>query len=91
MRHPQPKTQSLLKASLSWMEVMERVTARVWRYSSFAVILLRKVTSSPKRGEKASLRDTMETLNIELGMGSPVVALVMKPKSPSLERAAKVL
>lgn len=89
-RQPQPKTQSLLTASLSCTEVMDSDKARVWRYSSFAVMLLRKVTSTPNSGENDSLMLTVETLNMELGTRLPVVASVMKPMVLSPASEAKV-
>ena len=58
---------------------MDSDKARVWRYSSFAVMLLRKVTSTPNSGENDSLMLNVETLNMELGTRLPVVASVMKP------------
>ena len=54
-------------------------STRVWRYSTLAVRLFCKVTSTPSRGENDSLMLTVETLYIELGMGLPVVASVIKP------------
>ncbi len=86
-RHPHPKTQSLLTASLSCTDVMESDRARVWRYSSLAVMLLRNVTSMPNSGENDSLMLTVDTLNMELGTRLPVVASVMNPMvlSPASE------
>ena len=74
-----PSTQSFDRASLICTEVIERVMTRVVRYSSLQVRLFRKVTSTPSRGEKASLMLTVETLYIDEGMGLPVVTSLTNP------------
>ena len=75
-----PSTQSRLMASLICTLVVLRFNTRVERYSNRVVKLLLNVTSSPNKGEKASLMLTAETLYMLLGTGIPVVALVTNPK-----------
>ena len=49
------------------------------RYSTFAVRLFSNVMSTPSRGENASLMLTLDTLNMLLGVGAPVVVSLTKP------------
>ena len=58
---------------------MLRLITRVVRYSALMVMLFCSVTSMPSNGENASLMLTVDTLNIELGTGIPVVASLMNP------------
>ena len=74
-----PITQSFDVASLSCTLVIERLSTRVVRYSNFSVMLFCSVTSRPSNGEKASLRLTVETLNMLEGIGLPVVASLTNP------------
>ena len=75
-------TQSLLVVSLSCTLVILRLSWRVVLYSNLQVRLLFRVTSTPSSGAKFSVRLTVDTLNMLLGTGLPVVASVMNPKPP---------
>ena len=63
--------------------VVDRVSTRVVRYSSFVVRLFRNVTSMPSSGLNDSLMEAVEMLYMLEGVGLPVVASVTKP-SPSM-------
>ena len=80
--YPIPITKSFERASLICAFVILKVKILVRRTSTRVERLFKKVISTPNKGAKVSLIETVETSKGELGTGSPVETFVTKPQLP---------